>query len=97
MVEAGAKRFRPIAMTAIAAILALMPLTIGLGQGSTMQQPLAIAIISGLMVTNAARPADHAAGVFGLEQETKEKDQCSNARPVLYAALTLLALECRAV
>ena len=50
MVEAGANRFRPIAMTAIAAILALMPLTIGLGQGSTMQQPLAIAIISGLMV-----------------------------------------------
>ncbi len=50
VVEAGAKRFRPIAMTAIAAILALMQLAIGLGQGSTMQQPLAIAIISGLMV-----------------------------------------------
>ena len=50
VVEAGANRFRPIAMTTIAAILALMPLAIGLGQGSTMQQPLAIAIISGLIV-----------------------------------------------
>jgi multidrug efflux pump subunit AcrB len=50
VIEAGANRFRPIAMTTIAAILALMPLAIGLGQGSAMQQPLAIAIISGLIV-----------------------------------------------
>jgi CzcA family heavy metal efflux pump len=50
VVEAGVNRFRPIAMTTIAAILALMPLALGLGQGSAMQQPLAIAIISGLIV-----------------------------------------------
>ena len=50
VVEAGVNRFRPIAMTTIAAILALMPLALGLGQGSAMQQPLAIAIISGLVV-----------------------------------------------
>ncbi|HEX5279132.1 MAG TPA: efflux RND transporter permease subunit [Micropepsaceae bacterium] len=50
VLEAGVNRFRPIAMTTIAAILALMPLAIGLGQGSAMQQPLAIAIISGLIV-----------------------------------------------
>lgn len=37
-------------MTTLAAILALMPLALGLGQGSAMQQPLAIAIISGLIV-----------------------------------------------
>src|SRR5438105_3624602 len=48
--QAGINRFRPIAMTTIAAILALMPLALGLGQGSAMQQPLAIAIISGLIV-----------------------------------------------
>jgi len=47
---AGANRFRPIAMTTIAAILALLPLAIGLGQGSDMQKPLAVAIISGLIV-----------------------------------------------
>jgi multidrug efflux pump subunit AcrB len=50
VVQAGVNRFRPIAMTTIAAILALMPLAVGLGQGSAMQQPLAIAIISGLIV-----------------------------------------------
>ena len=48
--EAGANRFRPIAMTTLAAILALLPLALGIGQGSAMQQPLAIAIISGLIV-----------------------------------------------
>ena len=47
---AGANRFRPIAMTTLAAILALLPLALGIGQGSAMQQPLAITIISGLIV-----------------------------------------------
>ena len=47
---AGAHRSRPIAMTTIAAILALLPLALGIGQGAAMQQPLAIAIISGLIV-----------------------------------------------
>ncbi|MDX1804797.1 MAG: efflux RND transporter permease subunit, partial [Alcanivorax sp.] len=50
LVEAGVNRMRPIAMTTIAAILALLPLAMGLGQGAQMQQPLAIAIISGLIV-----------------------------------------------
>jgi CzcA family heavy metal efflux pump len=48
--QAGINRFRPIAMTTLAAILSLLPLALGLGQGSAMQQPLAIAIISGLVV-----------------------------------------------
>ncbi|MBU6299416.1 MAG: efflux RND transporter permease subunit, partial [Alphaproteobacteria bacterium] len=47
---AGKSRFRPIAMTTLAAILALLPLALALGQGSAMQQPLAVAIISGLIV-----------------------------------------------
>jgi Cu/Ag efflux pump CusA len=37
------------AMTAFAAILALSPLALGIGHGSAMQQPLAIAIIAGLI------------------------------------------------
>jgi CzcA family heavy metal efflux pump len=47
---AGVNRFRPIAMTTLAAILTLLPLALGIGQGAAMQQPLAIAIISGLIV-----------------------------------------------
>lgn len=50
LVEAGRNRLRPIAMTTIAAILALLPLAFALGQGSAMQQPLAVSIISGLIV-----------------------------------------------
>ncbi len=50
LLEAARNRFRPIAMSTLAAILTLMPLALALGAGSGMQQPLAIAIISGLMV-----------------------------------------------
>lgn len=41
---------RPIVMSALAFMLALLPLALGLGQGSAMQRPLAIAIISGLLM-----------------------------------------------
>jgi multidrug efflux pump subunit AcrB len=50
LVTAAQNRLRPIAMTTIAAALALLPLALALGQGAKMQQPLAIAIISGLTV-----------------------------------------------
>ncbi len=46
---AGINRMRAILMTAFAAILALLPLALGIGHGSAMQQPLAIAIIAGLV------------------------------------------------
>jgi CzcA family heavy metal efflux pump len=44
-----ALRIRPKLMTAIGAILALMPLALGIGLGAQMQQPLAIAVIGGFM------------------------------------------------
>ena len=50
LIRAGQNRMRPIAMTTLAAILALLPLALGIGQGAAMEQPLAIAIISGLVV-----------------------------------------------
>ncbi len=49
LVRAGRARLRPILITAIIAILALLPLALGLGAGAQMQAPLAIAIISGLL------------------------------------------------
>ena len=42
-------RIRPKLMTAIGAILALMPLALGIGIGAQMQQPLAIAVIGGFI------------------------------------------------
>ncbi len=50
LISAGKNRMRPIAMTTLATILALLPLALGIGRGSAMQQPLAVAIISGLIV-----------------------------------------------
>jgi multidrug efflux pump subunit AcrB len=48
LVDAGRVRLRPILMTALAAGAGLAPLTLGMGTGSEMQQPLAIAVLGGL-------------------------------------------------
>lgn len=47
VIRAGHIRMRPIIMTTLAAVLALLPLAVGLGVGAQMQQPLAIAVIGG--------------------------------------------------
>lgn len=48
LVTAGRTRLRPIVMTTFAAIGGLLPLALGIGSGSAMEQPLAIAVIGGL-------------------------------------------------
>jgi multidrug efflux pump subunit AcrB len=48
MIQAGRRRLRPIAMTALATIAGMLPLAFGLGAGSQMLQPLAIAVVGGL-------------------------------------------------
>ena len=50
LVQAGRTRFRPILMTSLCTILGLVPLALGMGPAQ-MQQPLAIAVIGGL-ITN---------------------------------------------
>jgi CzcA family heavy metal efflux pump len=51
-INASVVRSRPIIMTALAAILALMPLALGIGAGSQMQQPLALAVIGGFTISS---------------------------------------------
>jgi len=51
LIEAGKVRLRPILMTTFAAVLALMPLALGIGAGAQMQQPLAIAVIGGFSLS----------------------------------------------
>ncbi|WP_308635508.1 efflux RND transporter permease subunit [Paenibacillus silvisoli] len=48
LIEAGGIRLRPILMTAIATICALMPLAVGLGGGSIISSGLAVVVIGGL-------------------------------------------------
>jgi multidrug efflux pump len=49
--EAALVRFRPITMTTLVAMGAALPLAIGFGVGSEMRQPLGIAILGGLFVS----------------------------------------------
>ena len=49
LIAAGLGRVRAISITTLAAILALLPLAWGVGEGSGLLQPLAVAIISGLV------------------------------------------------
>ena len=48
IVEAGRLRLRPIMMTTLTTVIGMLPLAIGIGEGSEMLQPLAVAIVSGL-------------------------------------------------
>jgi multidrug efflux pump subunit AcrB len=49
MVQAGRRRLRPIAMTALATIAGMLPLAFAIGSGSQMLQPLAICVVGGLL------------------------------------------------
>jgi multidrug efflux pump subunit AcrB len=51
VVEAGAVRLRPILMTTLTTAFGMMPLALGLGDGSELMQPLAIAVVGGLSVS----------------------------------------------
>ena len=49
--EACVRRFRPILMTTMAAMLGALPLALGAGDGAEMRRPLGIAIVGGLLVS----------------------------------------------
>ncbi|ATS22714.1 acriflavin resistance protein [Xanthomonas phaseoli pv. phaseoli] len=51
--EASIVRFRPIMMTTMVAILAAVPLAVGLGEGSELRRPLGIAMIGGLVFSQS--------------------------------------------
>ena len=51
IVEAGSQRIRPILMTTLTTILALLPMTFGFGEGASLRSPMAIAVIGGLVTS----------------------------------------------
>lgn len=51
IISAGENRIRPIIMTSITTILALLPLTIGFGESAALRSPMAIAVIAGLITS----------------------------------------------
>jgi len=53
-IESGATRFRPVVMTALAMIIGMVPMALGLGDGGEQNAPLGRAVIGGLMAATVA-------------------------------------------
>jgi multidrug efflux pump subunit AcrB len=53
-IEAGATRFRPVIMTALAMIIGMIPMALGLGDGGEQNAPLGRAVIGGLLCATVA-------------------------------------------
>jgi hydrophobe/amphiphile efflux-1 (HAE1) family protein len=49
--EAAVLRFRPIMMTSLAAIIGALPIALGIGAGSDLRQPLGVAVVAGLLIS----------------------------------------------
>ena len=79
-IEAGATRFRPVCMTAIAMIIGMVPMALGLGDGGEQNAPLGRAVIGGLLCATIATlmfvPA-----VFGLLHGTKKNAEAGHPEP----------------
>ena len=52
--EAGSTRFRPVLMTALAMIIGMIPMALGLGEGGEQNAPLGRGVIGGLICATAA-------------------------------------------
>ena len=51
IMQAGQQRIRPILMTSLTTILALLPLTLGFGESASLRSPMALAVIGGLITS----------------------------------------------
>jgi multidrug efflux pump subunit AcrB len=75
-VEAGATRFRPVCMTALAMIIGMIPMALGAGEGGEQNAPLGRAVIGGLLLATVATlifvPA-----VFALLHGRREQSRTS--------------------
>ncbi len=75
MLQSARRRLRPIVMTALATMAGMLPLAFAIGAGSQMLQPLAIAVIGGILISMVLSliitPAVH----YYLSRETVEREE----------------------
>ena len=71
-IEAGTTRFRPVCMTAIAMIIGMVPMALGLGDGGEQNAPLGRAVIGGLLFATVAT-LTFVPSVFGLLHGRKDR------------------------
>ncbi len=80
MLQASRRRLRPIVMTALATIAGMLPLSFAIGAGSQMLQPLAIAVIGGILISMVLSLVITPAVHFYLSREKAEKLELSPVR-----------------
>jgi multidrug efflux pump subunit AcrB len=71
--EAGFTRFRPVLMTALAMIIGMLPMSLGLGEGGEQNAPLGRAVIGGLLFATVAT-LFFVPVVFSVAHGWREKD-----------------------
>ena len=88
--EAASKRFRPIMMTTFAAMAAAAPLALGLGAGAELRQPLGIAVLGGLVVSQVLTlfitPVVYL-GIEGLSARLRARRGAADVRELRVAAM----------
>jgi HAE1 family hydrophobic/amphiphilic exporter-1 len=79
LVEAGRRRLRPVLMTTLTTVLALLPLALGIGEGADAQAPLARAVVGGLtvstLITLVLIPAVYSLFHSGLESLAQDASE----------------------
>jgi len=73
-IEAGTTRFRPVVMTALAMIIGMVPMALGLGDGGEQNAPLGRAVIGGLLCATVAT-LTFVPSVFALIHGTQKKEE----------------------
>jgi HAE1 family hydrophobic/amphiphilic exporter-1 len=80
VITAGSRRLRPILMTTVTTVLALVPMALGLGEGGELQAPMARVIIGGLttstLITLIFIPV-----IYTMLEERAEKALARRAMP----------------
>jgi len=80
MLQASRRRLRPIVMTAMATVAGMLPLAFALGAGSQMLQPLAIAVIGGILISMVLSLVITPAVHYYLSHEETSLEELAPAR-----------------